>query len=312
MSEIEIAIFHKSGGAYVSWASMNIYSVAYIDTVGFFFRYLPKGIRKFLEPIHGRRLRIDPCEDENGRVCGYRVTLHQPTNCTLNALDDLQRKHRGKLCRVDVAYDFSGVSRDWLERRLIMRWRRQGQMNDEENGLYLIRQKGRRRRSGRDICMYDDRESKITGELDVNHVELRLQNTETVRRQGFEHAGDLIDLNPRELFDKNIKLIEVDIEDIKWSFVRKNVRDERLNHLSKRHQKVSAFVDQFMDKWRASLPRRWRSQLDRLIGNRVQLIKDLLPNAIQNAKIIPVDVLGIPNRLDWVPLTSKGNFSQTG
>jgi hypothetical protein len=128
---------------------------------------------------------------------------------------------------------------------------------------------------------------------------LRLQNTETVRRQGFEHAGDLIDLNPKELFQKHVKLVEVDIEGIKWSIIRETLRDERLNHCSRRPKKVSSFMDQFTDQWRAILPRRLPSQLDRLFRNRAQVIKDLFPNAIQKVKIIPVDVLGIPDRLDW-------------
>jgi hypothetical protein len=297
---------------------MHTYTVAYLDTVEVFFRNVPKGLRTILERTHGRRVLVEPCVDTYSRVWGYRVILHQPKVCTLKTLGRLQKKHGGKLCRVDVAYDFSSHSRDWLERHSTMRWRRRGPMLDEENGVYFIQQKDRRRRSGRDILMYDDRESKITGELDVNHVELRLQNTETVRRQGFEHAGDLIDLNPRKLFDRNIKLVEVDIEAIKWWFVRENVRHERLNHLSKRPKKVSSFDDQLMDKRRASLPRRWRSQFDKLIGNRAQIIKDLFPNVIQKAKIIPVDVLGIPDRLDWgplrskEPLISKENFVNTG
>jgi hypothetical protein len=240
------------------------YSVAYIDTIGVFLRYVPKGIRRILEPLHGRPLRIDESVDKYGRVWGYRVTLHQPKVCTLKALDRLQKKHGGKLCRVDVAYDFSSHSRDWLERRSTMRWRRRAPMLNENKGVYFIQQKGRRSWSGRDIVIYDDRPSKITGELDVNHFELRLQNTETVRRQGFEHAGDLIGLNPKELFDKHVKLVEVDIEAITSSVIRKTLKDERERHRSKGSQGTNPFID----RYRASLAHRLRSQLDRLIENR--------------------------------------------
>jgi hypothetical protein len=288
-----------------------MYTVAYLDTVEAFFRYVPKGLRKMLERTHGRPVRIDPCGNEHDRIWGYRVILHQPNVGTLKTLDSLQKKHGGKLCRVDVAYDFSSHSRDWLERHSIMRWRRRAPMLDEENGVYFIQQEGRRTRSGRDIAVYGDRPSKITGELDVNHVELRLQNTDTVRRegfeQGFEHARDLIGLNPKDLFQRHIKLVEVDIEGIKWSIIRKTLRDERLSYISKRPRKVSSWFD----RYRAFLPHRLACQFDRIVQGRAQVIKDLLPKAIQRAKIIPVDVLGIPERLDWAPLRSKKNFVNT-
>jgi hypothetical protein len=286
---------------------MNTHSVAYLDTVEAFFRYVPKGLRTILEPTHGRRVRVEPCADKYGMVWGYRVILHQPNDSTLETLDRLQKEHGGKLCRLDVAYDFSSHSRDWLDRHSTMRWRRRGPMLDEENGVYFIQQKDRRRRSGRDIAFYWDRPSKITGELDIPHLELRLQNTETVRREGFKHAGDLIGLNPKDLFQRHIKLVEVDIEGIKWSIIRKTLRDERLSYIAKRPRKVSSWFD----RYRASLPHRLARQFDRIVQGRAQVIKDLLPNAIQRGKIIPVDVLGIPNRLDWVPLISKKNFVKT-
>jgi hypothetical protein len=103
---------------------MNTFSVAYLDTVEVFFRYMPKGLRTILERTDGRRVLVEDRVDTYGRVWGYRVILHQPKVSTLKTLDRLEKKHRGKLCRVDVAYDFSGHSRDWLERHSTMRWRR--------------------------------------------------------------------------------------------------------------------------------------------------------------------------------------------
>jgi len=170
-------------------------------------------------------------------------------------------------------------------------------MRDEQNGYYFIQQAGRRKRSGRDIAFYNDRPSKITGELDVPHLELRLQNTGTVRRQGFDRVSDLIDLNPKELLAKHIKLVEVDIEAIKQWIIQNTLRDERLNHCAKRSKKMSLFIEQY----RASLPHRLACQLDRIFRNRAQVIKDFFPEHVRKSKNIPVEVLGLSTRLDWRP-----------
>jgi len=140
-------------------------AVAYIDTVELFFRYLAKGIRTETEAASGRSLWTIPCRDRRNNVVGYRAGLSKPNLAVLPVLEQFRRRHRGALFRFDVAVDLTTHSGRWIAQRCLLRWRRPGPMYDEENGLYWVEQASRSRRSNRDLVLYDDKPSKITGTL---------------------------------------------------------------------------------------------------------------------------------------------------
>jgi len=181
-------------------------AVAYIDTVEFFFQYLPTGARNKIDAVHGRSPWVTPCKDRFGNVVGYRIGLHQPKPAVLRILAQFQQRHRGKLCRVDVAVDLTTHSKAWIVQHCLLRWRRSGPMHDEENAVYWIEQHSRSRRSTRDLILYADRPSKITRRA-CTHLELRFFSTPSVRNQGFERSTDLIGINPRLLFQRHINSI---------------------------------------------------------------------------------------------------------
>lgn len=110
-----------------------VYIVAYLDTVELSFLYTPKGIRTQFELVHERRIRIEPCRDKVGHLRGYPVIAHQPSVRTLKLLDHLQRQHRGKLSRIDVAFELDGgrYPLQWVEQHCIMRWKRPGSSGGE-------------------------------------------------------------------------------------------------------------------------------------------------------------------------------------
>src|SRR6516165_2153050 len=113
-------------------------TVAYIDTVEFFFRYLPNGVRTKIEAVHGRSPWVTPCKDRFGNTVGYRIGLHQPKPAVLRVLAQFQQRDRGKSYRVDVAFDLTTHSRTWIEQHGLLRCRRPGPLHEEENALYWI------------------------------------------------------------------------------------------------------------------------------------------------------------------------------
>ena len=50
---------------------------------------------------------------------------------------------------------------------------------------------------------------------------MRFFSTPSVRKQGFERVTDLIEINPRLLFQRHIKLVEFDPEALKQLAIRK-------------------------------------------------------------------------------------------
>jgi hypothetical protein len=266
-------------------------SVAYIDTIELFSRYSPKEVRRRIEPIYGRRLRITECVDRGGRSWGYRIVFQTPSISVLKAILWLEREHHAVLCRVDVAYDLVD-SRERIETHVLLLWRRSGPMDDETSTLNWVDYRGRKRRGGRSLTLYSDKESKVTGEPNVTHLELKLLNAAAIRRTGLLSALDLIQLNPRKIFERNIKPVEFDGTALIGRLLRKAVAYDRK---TRRHRRESDFADAL----RASLPRRARRILLRLGVHRAQRAKDLFPAQAKKWKSIPIEVINLPDRLSW-------------
>jgi hypothetical protein len=270
--------------------------VAYIDTVEMFFRYLPRGLRTEVERVVGRRVRIEPCESEE-RLHGYRLIIQQPSRSCLMVLDRFQIKHRAKLCRVDLAFDFSALSRQWFERHALMRWRREGWMHDEENGFYYnatrrIEEQAGRRRAGRNIGVYADRLSKVTRK-EVCHYELKFMNSASVRRQHWKKPSKLLQMNPGAVFMRHVKLVDFEPEHFIRRILRRNVKYDRIQYAGR-------VLTPSADRYWAARPRRVRHVIETITRNRVQLVKDLAPGYVARLKIIAYEVLSLPHQLSWL------------
>lgn len=286
---------------------------AYIDTLEMFFRYRPKGLLKAMQSILSREIWFEPCKDPAGNVHGYRLIVQHPNIEAVRVLNDWQHKHRGVLCRLDVAYDLSPhphVTRSaltqWINQHVLLRWRRRGDMLDVETTLYWIQQKARKRRSSRDIAFYSDRPSKLTGELDCIHLELRLQNASAIKREGIERAIDLIDLDPQALFAKHIRLVSFDAQERKQNAIRQTVKADRLTRRSKT---TSAFTD----RYRASIAKRVNDFWNRYGLDRVQNYKDFNPEYVSSLITLPANTINVADCLSWRGgnrggLIDKGNW----
>jgi hypothetical protein len=294
--------------------------VAYLDTVELFLPHLSKGTRTTIEDALGRRVRITPCRCNMGdrdtsnwssvkggianraiagmrrsrdwpqSTVGYRVTLHQPNQQMLGVLDRIP----GILFRFDIAIDFitrnqadADYLRDWNEKHVLLLWRRRGPTHDEADGSYRIKQKGRKRRSARDLLDYSSviKPSKIiTGEPNA-HLELRFQKAAACRKE-VRRVTDLITLDPAKLLHKHLRLSVIS-ERFVVKAIRETIKEDRVRYAGRE-------ASTFGDRYRASLPHRVRSFLHRYGAT---WIKDNCPKA---AKSHPLNtVFQIPNHLTF-------------
>ena len=266
---------------------------AYLDTAGLLFRYRIEtevALHAFIETnpncfVH-KVIAWDGTVKRH-RLIGYRLILQQPSEATLRAANRLQIAHKGMLCEAHIAYDFTssesdhGRLKDILDRGLILKWRRSGITHDEENGWYSHEYSGRKR-SGRNTAFYADRHSKITGEVDCCHIELRFRTTGAVRRAGYEKIVELIDLDPRQLFSHNISVVEFTEKKFiafKRPIIRQNVMEEG-------------------NLWSGS---RLNAFLDRVHRGRAMTVKNNYSEYVKRLTIIDVARL-IPIRLAFAEL----------
>src|SRR5262249_54112682 len=150
----------------------------------------------------------------------------------------------------------------YLASHTLLRWRIKGHMHDVGDTTYWVWKKNSRR----NLVLYADRPSKISGEINCIHLELRFYGSDSVRRNGVRSAKDLIEINHKELMEKHLKFTNFDIDEFYKKIIRETVATDRKRHLKKIKRVTNVFIDQF----RRSIPQRVRGLLDRTTQGRIQ------------------------------------------
>jgi hypothetical protein len=276
-------------------AGIKPFAYAYIDSVELFFSRLSPSQRSAIERAHGR---LEECTDRKGRLWGYRLIVNGPDKRSLSALDRTQRRYRGVISRFDIAIDAPAAVKSLIQSRALLRWGR-GSMHDVGETTYWIWW-GHKRRPPRNLLLYGDRPSKITGELDVAHLELRFLRAHAVRREGIHRVSDLLHINPKELFSKHVKWTTAAEEFVRKA-QRRAVQEDRKKYRGQT-------VNDFSDYYRANISNRVRGTLQRLGYDRAQNLKNKYPDLPMK----PVEeAFFIPEQLSFPPSPYRDQSSTT-
>jgi hypothetical protein len=155
----------------------------------------------------------------------------------------------------------------------------------------------RRKRSGRNLALYADKESKITGEIDCVHLELRFQSTAACAKAGLTQIYELADLDPAQLLNKHLKFTDFDVQAFLLERLRRAIAKERDDYLRSDRR-----YNKFIDQYRTTLSKKFKSFLDRVYQGRAQIIHSINPHLRMNTIS-----LGLPKRLEW-PIETARKF----
>jgi hypothetical protein len=184
-------------------------------------------------------------------LVGWRLILNQPSPATILALDSLALRYKGVISRLDIAVDVPAADlQDQVRQTAVLRWRPKGQMYDSANVTYWIDY--RNRRPYRNLAVYADKASRITGEACV-HLELRFMRAQSVRAQGIHRPRDLLNINPQALFDKHIKWSDAGTKHVQI-MSRKAVQQAQ-------NPRMISYALHRSKRWKASSPMARRSTL---------------------------------------------------
>jgi hypothetical protein len=294
-------------------AFQNIKSrVAYLDTleIAYFKPELPAAADRF---------HTEEIIDRDGVLTGYRIIAGPAYSYReLMALDRFQGTYGGKLYRVHVACDFiiNGPKpsreylispaviplREYLLGNAVIAWRRKGKMYDdweEYSGECCWCRYGLRR-PNRNLVLYNDRPSKLTGETPIVHLELRFERTATCKRQGWHKVSDLFDTDPHEIFGRNIRLA-TNVQDLLENIVARNAgkiwQDARDKWIGKGKPKEPWYVEPFRSY--KAIAGYQRGGLMNAYWHRAQVLRHT-PCCGHQVKLIKPGILEIPHRLTWI------------
>jgi len=159
----------------------------------------------------------------NSRRRRYRqiIQLRQPSD---QALRWLARQTNVLINRVEIAIDFVFTYRgdveeawDFLHQHLVRRWHRrsreirvfQSAPRDEDPGAGETRYD-----AGRDarnvLVLYSEDQSRVTGELNCLHMELRVTGGRATRAAGIKSGQDLPEFDHRAFWEERLLLYSVD------------------------------------------------------------------------------------------------------
>lgn len=206
-------IIEQSANTITTDAARQKYSIletnANIDTLELFCRSLPHGIRRQLQTLQGKRVRIRRADK-----WGWVSCVNQPNCEVLHYLAtrmDALWKCGPDVChlsihRVDIGVEFLtaepeyGNELQWyLERHVVLKWNRRLGVRDAYGTSYW-----NEARSPRNIVAYSDKQSRmVSGECGCCRLEIRLLRTALIRYKLTE-IGSIVAINLQMLFQKQM------------------------------------------------------------------------------------------------------------
>jgi len=154
-------------------------------------------------------------EKEKGTIWGYRLIVNQPSRYCIGLLQlyaQIDPKLSLYLLHVplDVFVIYEGWTRDevidTLKNLIHLRYRRATDElyneHDASDAVQSIRVTGRKTRPYRNTAFYRDLPSKITGEAEALHFEIRLERKRSVQAAGIFQPIDILAIKPTEIFNQ--------------------------------------------------------------------------------------------------------------
>ena len=270
---------------------------ASVDTVELFLRRPPMGLRRRIERVVGRRVQIEDCTDRTGHWQGVRVIVNRPTLASLAVLEGINRAERGSvICRVDIAIDFemntegeADALAEWIDHHVVLKWRSsKTRKMDYRTTMYWCDA-----RRGRNLVRYQKRQRRH-----VVRLEMQFYRAASVRRAGLGDLTELPSTSPRKLFDHHIKARRF-TDKFKIKAMREAAVQERKRAAKKIERQRNKRTQQFLDRYRASVPRRALYVLEQIDAQNM--------GGGRGTENVSLDFLKVPDHMTWPALKLQGN-----
>ncbi len=273
-------------------------TTASVDTIELFLRIPPRGLRSRIERVIGRRCQIEELVDRTGHRQGVRVIFNKPTLDVLAIIAEINRAERqSAISRVDFAFDFyvegadeEDALADWIDQYVVLKWR-SARTRKIYYGTTVYWCDGHK---GRNLVLYRKRPGVV-------RMEMRFYRAASVRRAGLNDLAELPTINPQRLFDHHVNAMRF-TERYKVKVMREAVAQDRNRTATTVERRRSKRTQQFVDRYRASIPRRARYVLEQVDAQNI--------GGRRGTEKVSLDFLGIPDCLTWPPLKTKRNSKE--
>jgi hypothetical protein len=294
---------------------IKVRCVPYVDTVVLFFLCLPKGMLKELRFLLNKRRQVIMKKNDFGKI----VALHQPTKEALLLAEKYRVEADGKIYRVDFSYDLYCSDphfnlENFVRQNVALKSRvdQRSHFVPERADINNVDRLAIDTPSTMywrlfptttvsNLAHYNDNPGKVENGR-PEHLEMRIVPSKNCRAAGLMTLHDVIDADPRSIFDRHVEIIKYDFESLSTVMVRKAVQQERQKHLSTAQRpKRSALSERLADTHRSRLKNRVASSMVRAEMPYVQTAKRLRTSSgvVRRMSRYPSSIFAIPNELRW-------------
>lgn len=177
---------------------------------------------------------LKPVRDANDpkTVWFYLLAINQPSRYCIELLQLYSQRRKLSIYRLHLAIDVIDIAEGWsrdvvievFAKLLHLRHRRgSDHMHDEEGTVYSIQVKGRKSRTQKNTAFYIADHSKVTGECDALHFEIRLERKRAVEAAEIITPSDVTDIDPVAFVAKH--LTAKDIGPMLEKIVRRSMKE---------------------------------------------------------------------------------------
>ncbi|MCV0387948.1 MAG: hypothetical protein K5821_16430 [Nitrobacter sp.] len=264
----------------------------YIDTIEASSpRHFHSELLSLVKPNSGSML-VQPIKnrDNPAIVCRRLLKINQPSRHCMELLQRYRAHDPGlSLYRLHIAFDVISTSPSVTREDVIelfanhfhLRYRRgSDDVFDFESTRYSVQVSNRKTRPYRNTALYSGRDSKITGECDAIHFEIRLERKRSVLASGIEDPSDALNIDPAQFFKRHV-----------------SIKDHRAILAKIIDRRVKKTIDGYPNVEPAFIERRVKGLHRRLLMSHVSSFAKYYPKQFERLK--KLDCIGFEGSLNW-------------
>ncbi|MBR1120864.1 hypothetical protein JQ628_04990 [Bradyrhizobium lablabi] len=201
----------------------------------------------------------------------YLLAINQPSRYCIELLQWYSQHRKLSIYRLHLAIDVIGISPDWTRDAVIevfakllhLRHRRgSDEMHDADGTVYSIRVVGRKSRPQKNSAFYIADHSKITGECDALHFEIRLERKRAVEAAEIITPANVIDIDPVAFVEKHLTAKE--IGPMLEKIIQRSIRTQGPHPMMQTERRIRALVRRMGADHASTFARAFPKQFERV------------------------------------------------
>ncbi|QHO73982.1 hypothetical protein ACH79_16435 [Bradyrhizobium sp. CCBAU 051011] len=201
----------------------------------------------------------------------YLLAINQPSRRCIELLQWYSQYRRLSIYRLHLAIDVIDIAPDWARdevievfRKLLHLRHRRGadDMHNEKGTIYSIGVAGRKSRPQKNTAFYIADHSKVTGECDAIHFEIRLERKRAVQAAEIDAPSDVMDIDPVAFVAKHLTAKDIGL--MLEKIIQRSIKSHRPHSMIPIERRIRAHVRRYRLDHASGFAGAFKKQFERI------------------------------------------------